>query len=137
MNQLLKVRTVFDCTRTGVVGRFRAEMLPFQDRAGQAVESESQWNRSRNQQRNFETLQQTIGLRTQLLEVSDPVYVNQHWHFDVAPDRAEVFGRDLADLLDDCANVPMIQDVSMAAARQTPLQPTGADMNIWFELINN
>lgn len=136
MTAVLKIRTIFDCTRTGVVGRFRGEMLPFQDKAGQAVTSESEWNRSRNQQRNFETLQQTIGMRTQLLEMSDPVRCDRQWCFEVTPDRADAFGTALSDLLDDCYNVPMIHDVTAPAARQTPLMPLGADPNIWFELIN-
>ena len=60
-------QTLFDITATGVTGHFKTTRVPYVDQAGQEIVDQATWNRSRNQQRNWETLTQILGLRTQLL----------------------------------------------------------------------
>ena len=67
----IKVSTRYDCRRTGVTGHYRAGSAQFTDLAGQPVVNQPTWNRSRNQQRNLETLTQLVGMRTQLMSMTD------------------------------------------------------------------
>jgi len=134
--------TSFDITATGVTGRYRATRLPFQDRAGRMIETEDHWNRSRNQQRNWESITQVLGLRTQALNLTDPVQENQHWHFDFEIEADSVYGspdQPFELLYADCEGVPMILNLDETAVTTALLCTDGADQNIWFrELpINN
>jgi len=134
--------TSFDITATGVTGRYRATRLPFQDRAGRMIETEDHWNRSRNQQRNWESITQVLGLRTQALNLTDPVQENQHWHFDFEIEADSVYGsfdQPFELLYADCEGVPMILNLDETAVTTPLLCTNGADQNIWFrELpINN
>ena len=58
----IQITTDFDCRPTGVTGHLRENLLPFTDQLGQQVTDISSWVRSRNQQRNWETIMQLIGL---------------------------------------------------------------------------
>ena len=131
----IKVITLFDCTTTGVVGRFREERGAFQDQSGQWVKSEDDWQRSRNQQRNYETLVQVLSLRTQVDKLTPAVLQLDHWSFEVDTDRQGVFGDNLALLLDDCENVPMITGLLEKQNLHGQLRSKGTDANIWFEQI--
>jgi hypothetical protein len=109
----IQCRTLFDCTRTGVTGAFRASEIPYQDRAGQPVHNHEHWHRSRNQQRNYETLLQIFGLRTQPQEITQPALIDGMWQFDFVSESEGVFDmhnnpNPLAGLLVDCEGVPMI-----------------------------
>ena len=119
----IQVTTLFDCTRTGVVGRFREGKTPFVDEAGQDVTDELSWNRSRNQQRNFETLLQTIGLRTQIDDVTVPETQQGRWIFTLIPERPHALGTDLHDLMQDCVDVPMIVGLGESRAVADRLIP--------------
>ena len=63
------VQTFFDITATGVTGHYKPARVPFRDHAGNVITDESDWGRARNQQRNWETLTQILGLRTQLFRI--------------------------------------------------------------------
>lgn len=135
----ISISTNFDCTVTGVTGHFRQVQLPFVDRAGQSIDSEQNWNRSRNQQRNFETLMQLIGLYTQPLDVSDPVYDsnNKCWTFDFEVEFAGLFATEsdsLGVLKQQARGVPMIVGLNESPQRQRQLEP---DVNIFFNELNN
>jgi hypothetical protein len=80
----IRCRCLFDITATGVTGHFKSARVPFQDRAGKNIVNNATWNRSRNQQRNWETLTQLISLRTQVTELTDPVRADQSWEFEFA-----------------------------------------------------
>ena len=68
MTTRIRVTTDFDCTNTGVTGHFKPSKLPFRDHADQLIENEDDWIRSRNQQRNLETISQILQLRTQIFD---------------------------------------------------------------------
>ena len=135
-------RTLFDCTRTGVTGRFRSSELPFVDVAGQSVATLQDWTRSRNQQRNYETLLQIFGLRTQPQQISEPQSINKEWSFTFESENENVFSMDgaddnLASLKQDCEGIPMMLGLTEVSGTEPVLTCQGVNQNIWFELVNN
>ena len=134
----IRCKTVFDCSCTGVTGHFRPSQLPFVDRNGQSVSSQAEWLRSRNQQRNYETLLQIFGLKTQPLDITAPKKIDQFWQFEFVIESPAVFAAvdsedPLAGLKQDCTGVPMIADVSDIAQQLKMLDP---GQSIWFEILN-
>lgn len=132
----VKVSTKFDCRRTGVTGNFKMGSASFVDKAGQPVLDRAHWDRSRNQQRNLETLTQLLGMRTQLIHVSDPVEQNGIWTFEIEPERPDVFASDsLASVRNDCDGVPMIVKLGEDPEVEPILRSQGSDQNIWLQII--
>jgi hypothetical protein len=124
------VLTDFDCRPTGVTGHFRTSALPFEDQAGQPITDLESWNSSRNQQRNWETILQLIGLYTQPQRISSVRMEQGRWEFDFETDFDDVFrlNDDPVGLLKQaCRGVPIINYVKQQLT--TLLQP---DVNIWF-----
>ncbi len=124
------VLTDFDCRPTGVTGHFRTNILPFVDRADQPITDFESWNSSRNQQRNWETILQLIGLYTQPQRISDIRMEKGRWEFDFETEFDDVFrlNDDPVGLLKQaCRGVPIINYVKQQLT--TLLQP---DVNIWF-----
>ena len=136
-----KVSTLFDITATGTVGHFKSTRVPFVDRAGHKIQDLQSWNRSRNQQRNWETLTQLIGLRTQIMEIKEPVIENELWTFEFFTE-TEVFndGADPVGVLKaDSKGVPMLRELDNDPDIDPVLIVEGNRQNIWFasEPINN
>jgi hypothetical protein len=130
-------QTLFDITATGTTGHPKATRWPYQDRAGQVIADTQDWNRSRNQQRNWETLQQILGLRTQITEITDPVAdaTGTRWMFEFETDTPGAFGPNsdpTAVLRTDADGVPMLKDSLSEAVTDTCLRTQGAGQNIWF-----
>ena len=128
----MKIRctTTFDITATGVTGHYKPSRIPFRDRNGHLITDEGTWNTARNQQRNWETLTQLISLRTQVNDITDPVYVDNVWSFEFAVDSDTIFlynNDTLGMLKQDCNEVPMLLSSTDAMLNHN---------NIWFELIN-
>ena len=122
MAQRIRVTTVFDCTGTGVTGHFRTG-------------SPQHWHRQRNQQRNFETLTQIIGLYTQPQNVTSPRRQDHTWSFEFECEFEGVFrtGTDeLGILKQTCAGTPMITGLDEAPNTGAVLTP---DHNVWFEIV--
>ena len=65
-------KTFFDITATGVTGHYKSSRVPFNDLSNVTIEDERSWNYARNQQRNWETITQLIGLRTQISQIENP-----------------------------------------------------------------
>jgi len=132
-------RTLFDCTATGVTGHMRSSDLPFVDAAGQTVDNQLAWNRSRNQQRNYETLIQLISLRTQPINVTATDQNQQYWQFSFETENESVYGSGpdaFENLLQDCAGVPMITNLGEQQSLNAVIETQGLRQNIWFETIN-
>lgn len=132
-------RTLFDCTATGVTGHMRSSDLPFVDAAGQTVDNQLAWNRSRNQQRNYETLIQLISLRTQPINVTATDQNQQYWQFSFETENESVYGSGtdaFENLLQDCAGVPMITNLGEQQSITAVIETSGLRQNIWFETIN-
>jgi hypothetical protein len=135
MTLSIRVKTDFDCTPTGVTGHFRENTVPFRDQAGQQVTTQASWLRSRNQQRNWETIMQLISLYAQPLRVSRLKVENLRWQFDFDTDTEDVFRLDhdpVGRLRQACNGVPIINYVEQELT--TLLRP---DVNIWFEPLDN
>lgn len=97
------------------------------------------WNRSRNQQRNWETLLQIVGLRCQLLEIQPPeLQDNQRWCFEFSVEQQGVLdeANDFAALKRECEGVPMISNLDQPNTSTDSIVTDGPKQNIWFYTIN-
>jgi hypothetical protein len=136
MTTRIRVTTQFDCTTTGVTGHFRTNVLPFDDREGQTVTDLVTWTRSRNQQRNWETILQIIGLYTQAQDISPTEYTKQGWCFEFSTDFDDVFSTSndpLGLLKTACRGVPMFYDLD----KQPKTAMLDPDKNIEFEIVDH
>ena len=130
--------TRFDITATGVTGHFKSSRVPFQDRAGNTVNDISDWNRARNQQRNWETVQQIIGMRTQISESTVPTRTGSTWSFEFETETPGVYGTDddpVAVLYSDAEGVPMLVDLDNHRELAPFVVVSGPEQNIWFSPI--
>jgi hypothetical protein len=73
--QFFTLHTLFDISKTGVLKTYSADIPAFLDDSDQLVRNQSEWNRSRNQQRNWETIMQLIGMRSQPIMLETPVKI--------------------------------------------------------------
>jgi hypothetical protein len=133
-------QTLFDITATGTTGHCKTARMPYTDAAGQVIADQASWNRSRDQQRNWETLQQILGLRTQIMQVTVPVpdHTGTRWLFEFATDTAGAFGPDddaTQILRQDSAGVPMLRPHNSTAELDAVLVTEGARQNIWFAAV--
>jgi hypothetical protein len=134
-------QTLFDITATGVTGHCRTNRMPFQDHAGQIIQDEAAWNRSRNQQRNWETITQILSLRTQLFDLTLPIQdqTGTRWMFEFETESAGVYGSDedpVAVLRQDASGVPMLRELNNDPDIDTVLVTEGPRQNIWFAPIS-
>jgi hypothetical protein len=131
----IQCQTLFDITATGTTGHVKPSRMPYQDQAGKKITDVESWNRSRNQQRNWETVNQLVSLRTQVTELTDPQQINGQWQFEFEVENENLFtnGTDqLAVLKADCMGVPMLTGLNELAETGTVLT---VDTNIWFALV--
>jgi len=129
--------TLFDITATGVTGYFKSSRVPFEDRAGNTIEDVADWNRSRNQQRNWETVNQIIGMRTQV-ESTEPEREGSSWSFEFETETPGVYGTDadpVAVLYSDADGVPMLTDLDNNRELASVVVISGPGQNIWFSPI--
>lgn len=133
-------QTLFDITATGVTGHFKLTRVPFMDLAGQEIVDQETWNRSRNQQRNWETITQILGLRTQLFDLTVPVRntTGTTWMFEFETETSGTFGPDSDPcevLRIDAEGVPMILDLDNRPDLLPVLRTHGPEQNIWFATV--
>ena len=116
---IIRCSTHFDITATGVKNNFSRNRRPFRDDSGALIDSDDAWNRARNQQRNWETINQLISLRSLPYNISTPVRVETvdgpEWQFEFTVDKISelcVDTNDLAALKQDCRGVPMLHHLT-------------------------
>ena len=95
----------------------------------------------RDQQRNYETIQQMISLRAQPQITRRPYRVNGHWIFEFSVETPGVYASDgTADgvdlLLSECQGMPMITGLDEQTQLESQLCVGGTNQNIWFETVN-
>jgi hypothetical protein len=134
-------QTSFDITATGVTGHSKSARMPFVDRAGQHITDETSWNRSRNQQRNWETITQILSLRTQLFDLTDPIpdQTGARWMFEFETESEGIYGPvsdPVSILRSDADGVPMLRELNNDPDIENILVTKGARQNIWFAPIN-
>ena len=134
-------QTRFDITVTGITGHFKSTRMPFQDRAGQSIHDTASWNRSRNQQRNWETLTQILGLRTQLFALTTPIQdqTGTRWMFEFETETDGVYGPEedpTRVLREDANGVPMLRELNNDPDIESVLVTEGPKQNIWFAPIS-
>jgi hypothetical protein len=130
----IQCQTLFDITATGTTGHVKPSRMPYIDNAGTKITNVEQWNRSRNQQRNWETITQLISLRTQVDNLQEPVKTQDCWQFEFEVENENLFnnGADrLAVLKTDCQGVPMLTGLD-ESNNDTVLV---VDKNIWFTIV--
>lgn len=135
-------KTLFDCSQTGVTGTFKASQVPFIDQTGSEITDLAEWNRARNQQRNFETILQIISLRGQPNNISRPELNNGIWQFTFEVDTPGVYSttgdlENLDALKNECIGIPMILQLREHYSLESTLHTQGAQSNIWFETVNS
>jgi hypothetical protein len=140
MTVRIRCQTRFDITETGVKNRSHKARIVFRDATGQEITNELEWNRARNQQCNWETVNQVISLRTLPENITRPVYKADIgiWTFEFAVvDPASIThdSNPVGYLLNDCADVPMILGLNETPDITPFLISSGPDANIWFELL--
>lgn len=131
--------TTFDITATGVTGHFKADKVPFRDRAGQTIQNQISWNMARNQQRNWETLTQVIGLRTQIYRMTPPARIKHEFEFVFETETADSYGpqdNPTQMLLTDAEGVPMIKELWNLQDINSVLTTSGDRQNIWFTVLS-
>ena len=74
MTVRIKCTTRFDITETGIRNRTYRANIELKDKTGQTITTHKDWQKSRNQQCNWETVNQVISLRTLPERISTPVY---------------------------------------------------------------
>jgi hypothetical protein len=135
----IKCKTLFDITLTGVTGRFRPSVLPFVDRSGCKIDTQDKWNYARNQQRNLETLIQLISLRSQPLNLTDPIKREEYYEFTFDVETVDAYldnNDELFLLRRDCEGVPMLVNLDEFEKIDSVLCCIGQRPNVWFERIS-
>jgi len=130
----LQCRTTFDITATGVRSYFQPSRLPFDTIDGQTISTSAEWQHARNQQRNWETINQILALRCLPENITAPQLIDQCWTFQFSiPDISAVSTPQSPTglLAHDADNVPMITGLS---EQHTDLSVLKTGVNIWFEL---
>ena len=134
-------QTLFDITATGVTGHCKSSRIPFTDYAGQLIHDEVAWNRSRNQQRNWETITQILSLRTQLFGLATPVQdtTRTRWMFEFETESDGIYGPGVDPtqvLRADAEGVPMLKELDNNPDIEPFLITAGPKQNIWFAPIS-
>ena len=120
MTQRITCRTQFDITATGVRNNFHRNRVPFDTVQGIRIDTDQAWNRARNQQRNWETINQVLSLRALPTDITDPVVIEQDglrlWQFEFSVEQPGALAADgdtVGALKQDCVGVPMITGLKM------------------------
>lgn len=133
---LVKCTTQFDITHTGVLNNFSKSRIPFYDNTNKHIIDAKTWQYARNQQRNWETLNQIISLRILPTQISKPTFDSDLWSFtfDVEhPTDIELNGDPVGILNADATDVPMITGLGESKTLDLVLKP---GINIFFSVQN-
>lgn len=128
--------TLFDITATGVRSNFNKNRIPFTDDSGETIDTLDQWNRSRNRQRNWETMNQIISLRTLPEEITLPQRDNDKWFFEFSVANPTDIGDSydpVGALKQDSIGVPMLTGLDEINRADTVLE---VDSNVFFNILD-
>lgn len=142
MTVRIKCATRFDITETGIRNRTYRSNIPFTDKTGRPITTQAEWQHARNQQCNWETVNQVISLRTLPERISTPVLDtdSQTWSFEFdVVDPGSIFfnSSPVGYLIADCDGVPMITGLEESANNSAFLSCQPTDANIWFDVVQH
>lgn len=140
MSVTISCRTRFDITATGVRNNYKPQRLPYRQDNGEVITDRQHWERARNQQRNWETMNQIISLRCLPEDITQPRRQGDDWVFEfkVANPASIVLGDDaVGQLVEDAQGVPMITDLDETPGLAASIRCLGEQCNTWFELRDN
>lgn len=135
----IEISTLFDITDTNVKHHYKPTLIPFVSRNGENITDELSWQKARNQQRNWDTINQIISLRTLPENVTSPVRNKKQWQFEFSVnsiEQLETEENQLDLLKQDCENVPLIIGLDEENVKNSVLRTGGQDQNIWFKVIS-
>lgn len=133
MRYRITCTTRFDITATGIRHRHNRAAPKLTD---SEIADEKTWHKRRNQQSNWETINQILALRTLPESVTDPQRDHELWRFIFEiPDISQTaVDQDPVGLIRrDMAQVPMIINLDETGDITAYLVAEGQDANIWFE----
>ena len=122
----------FDITATGAYS-YRPVTIPGLTKTGYEINDKQDWFRVVNQQRNWDTVQQILSLRTQIELIELPQYVDQQWHFTVGLDSnriASAIDKSLYIIENDFNNVPIILGLLETKTKIDQIQTSGKNKNL-------
>ena len=104
------------------------------------ITTQTEWQLSRNQQCNWETVNQVISLRTLPECISTPIVDSaaMTWSFEfdvVDPGSVAHNNNPVGYLLADCDGVPMMTGLGESSDNATFLSSQGTAANIWFDVV--
>ena len=143
--QTIDVVTYFDCTPTGTKS-YRKLQPGTVNAVGHKIQTMDDWNFSRNQQRNWETILQVVSLKTQAIDITNPIIMTREdkkvWQFSFAIEHTGIYdnGNDQLGLLkEEVHGVPMITGLN-ETYKEGFLMPyllaKGENQNIMFTLLD-
>ncbi len=143
--QVIDVVTYFDCTPTATKS-YRKLQPNTTNAVGHKIATIDDWNYSRNQQRNWETILQVVSLKTQAWgsppPVAPPKKQQKGWEFTFGKESEGIYddGNDQVGLLkQEVHGVPMIVGLN-ETYKEGFLMPyllaTGENQNIMFTLLD-
>lgn len=140
MTVRIKCTTRFNITETGIRNRVFRPDMPFRDKTGCMIATQAEWQRARNQQTNWETVNQVISLRTLPERISTPTIDSNSatWSFEfdvVDPSSISYNNNPVGYLIDDCNGVPMIIGLGESVDNVACMSNQGANSNIWFDVV--
>jgi|LakMenEpi03Aug12_release.lakeMendotaPanAssembly.Ray.scaffolds.fasta_scaffold100102_3 hypothetical protein len=136
----IEFKTTVDISATGTTHR-RWQDIEYTDHTGQFINSAELWGRSRNQQRNWETVVQVLGLRAQPVNLSLPVKQEGDpnlWTTVFEIETPDVFkqGDDsLSLLVQDFESVPVVSGLTENVDVGTEFRTNGINTNVWFKIL--
>lgn len=146
VKEYIRGYSLIDITNTGVLAAYKKDAKAFMDNAQQVVKDKQSWDRSRNQQRNWETLTQLISMITQPTILQQPIpkrkqdllnynfsYTGEHtvWEFIIGAEHASVF--DSKVLIEICNKIPIVTNLKETFEPNNPIFDTEQDINLYFE----
>jgi hypothetical protein len=136
----IECSTGFDITATGVLGQYRENREIRNLADGSTINSREAWLRARNQQRNWETMNQIIALRCLPENIQVPRRVGDQWRFQFDIDSlaavSDQFG-DLEFLQRDAQGVPMILGLEEATGLDSMIRTQGTVINTDFRVLGD
>jgi hypothetical protein len=136
----IECSTRFDITATGVLGQYK-ENREIQNQAdGSTIVNREAWLRARNQQRNWETMNQIIALRCLPENIQMPRRDGDIWRFEFDIDSLAAVSDqpgDLEFLRRDAQGVPMILGLGEAMGLDAMIRTQGTVINTDFRVLGD